>query len=314
MKKLFLTLLIFVILSLVSSYIFITDKIEIGKVDLISANKRIAYRCLTQKDLLQQILKDNESTPSNDSTYFLKHNDIAFQFKEGMFDVIEASISYKNLQLNSFISFTELSLDSAGVEWKTEMKMSNNPVKRIQQYLQANKIHKSMSFVLKELKQFVSNKKNVYDLTIQRALVTDSLLVTTKTITKNYPPPQEYYNLIKKLQDYIAANGASSANYPMLNIAEIDSNNIAITVAVPINKVLPDKGNIFFKRMFPGNILTAEVKGGVYAIREGFKQLNHYVSDYQLVPPAIPFQSLVTNRLMETDTSKWMTKLYFPIY
>jgi effector-binding domain-containing protein len=133
-------------------------------------------------------------------------------------------------------------------------------------------------------------------------------------ITKKYPSQQEYYNLIKKLQDYIATNGASPANYPMLNIAEIDSNNFVTTVAIPVNKVLPDTGPIVFKKMFPGNILTAEVKGGVHAIEEGFRQLNHYVSDYQLVLPAIPFQSLITDRLVEADTSKWMTKLYYPIY
>ncbi len=314
MKKLFLILLIVVSLSLLSSYIFIPDNVEIAKVGLLSANKRTAYRCFTQKDLRQQFLKDNESTRSNDSSYFFKHNNIAFEFKDRMFDVIEVSMRHKNLQLNSVISFTELSPDSTAVEWKTGMKMSNNPVKRIQQYLQANKIHKGMSFILEQLQQFVSNKKNVYGLTIQRALVTDSLLVTTKTTTKNYPSTQEYYDMIKKLQDYITANGGSSANYPMLNIAETDSNNFVVTVAVPINKVLPDKGDIFFKRMFPGNILITEVKGGVYAIEEGFKQLNRFVSDYQLVPPAIPFQSLVTDRLMETDTSKWMTKLYFPVY
>lgn len=156
--------------------------------------------------------------------------------------------------------------------------------------------------------------EHVYGLNIQRTRVTDSLLVTTKITGQKYPATEEYYDLIKKLQNYMAANEAAPVNYPMLNIAEIDSNNFVTTVAIPVNKVLPDKGAILFKRMFSGNILTAEVKGGVFVIEEGFKQLNHYISDYQLVSPAIPFQSLVTDRLMETDTSKWITKLYYPVF
>ena len=28
--------------------------------------------------------------------------------------------------------------------------------------------------------------------------------------------------------------------------------------------------------------------------------------------PAIPFESLITNRLEEPDTSKWVTKIYYP--
>ncbi len=110
------------------------------------------------------------------------------------------------------------------------------------------------------------------------------------------------------LKDLFISNGIPK------RLNDIDSNNFSTTVAIPINKVLPDKGPILFKKMFPGNILTAEVKGGVYAIKEGFKQLNHYILDNQLTSPAIPFQSLVTDRLVEVDTSKWMTKLYYPVY
>ena len=314
MKKLLALLFIILIGLLVSPYVFISNNTEIAKVTFLNANKTVAFRCLTQENLLQQFLKDSQITYYNDSAFVFKHNNITFHIKKRMFEIVEVLISDNNVNLNSYISFLQLSPDSTGVEWKAQMKMSNNPLKRVQQYLQANKIHKSMSFVFDQLKQFVSNKKNVYGLAIERTLLTDSLLVTTKTVTNNYPSQDVYYDLIKKLQDYLAANGASPANYPMLNIAEIDTNKFVTTVAVPINKVLPDKGAIVFKRMFPGNILTTEVKGGAHALEQGIKQLNLYMSDNQLSSPAIPFQSLITNRLVNRDTSKWMTKLYYPIY
>ncbi len=314
MKKILLVLLIIVIATVVGSYIFISNNIVIAKAGLLNTNTMAAFRCLTQKDMLQQFLKNDESTLTNDSAYFFQNNDISFQFKPRMFDVVEVPLRFKNLRLQSFISFRGLSPDSTVIEWKTKMETSNNPIKRIKQYLQAKKIHEGMSYVLDQLRQFVSNKKNVYGLNIMRTRLTDSLLVTTKMITKKYPSEQEYYNLIKHLQDFIVANGASSTNYPMLNIAKVDSNSFVTTVAVPINKVLPDKGAILFKKMFPGNILTAEVKSGIYSIEKGFMQLDYYVSDHQLASPAIPFQSLITDRLAEADTSKWMTKLYYPIY
>jgi hypothetical protein len=37
------------------------------------------------------------------------------------------------------------------------------------------------------------------------------------------------------------------------------------------------------------------------------------VQDHQRVAPAIPFQSLVTDRTKQPDTSKWVTRLYWPI-
>ena len=314
MKKLLLVLLIVLLSILAGSYIFISDKIEISKVAMLDVNKRAAYRCFTESNLLQDFLKDSQQQTSTDTGYLFKHNDVSFQFKQRMFDLVEVPITYKGLNLNSFISFMQPSQDSCGVTWRTALKMSSNPFKRIQQYLQVKKIHKTMGYILDLLTQFTANKKNIYGLQIERTTVTDSLLVTSKFTSEKYPTEETYYASIKELQQFISANGATAANYPMLNVTAIDSNRFEVTVAVPVSKEIPGSTAIFFKRMFPGNILTAEVKGGTGAVEEGFRQLNNYVSDYGLVPPAIPFQSLVTDRSIEKDSSKWITKLYYPIF
>ena len=65
---------------------------------------------------------------------------------------------------------------------------------------------------------------------------------------------------------------------------------------------------------FNGNILVAEVRGGVSTVKQAFRNLSNYVGDYGRQSPALPFESLVTDRLKETDTTKWVTKLYFPVY
>ena len=63
-----------------------------------------------------------------------------------------------------------------------------------------------------------------------------------------------------------------------------------------------------------GNILTGEVKGGTYTINQAEMELKNFVTDFKRISPAIPYQSLITNRLQEKDTTKWITKLYYPIY
>jgi hypothetical protein len=85
-------------------------------------------------------------------------------------------------------------------------------------------------------------------------------------------------------------------------------------VAIPTKTDLPSEGNFSLKKMVLGNILMAEVKGGMYTILKGEEEMTNYVNDYKKTAPAIPFQSLVTNRLVETDTSKWITRLYYPIF
>jgi hypothetical protein len=85
-------------------------------------------------------------------------------------------------------------------------------------------------------------------------------------------------------------------------------------VGIPVNKVLNESGDIVLKRMVLGNILEAEVQGGTFRVNQAAKQLEHYVSDYKYSSPAIPFQQLVTNRLQEPDSSRWITRLYYPVF
>ena len=66
--------------------------------------------------------------------------------------------------------------------------------------------------------------------------------------------------------------------------------------------------------MVPGNILVSEIKGGDYSAREALREMHQFMTDNNMSSPAIPFQSLVTNRMEEPDTLKWITKIYYPVF
>jgi hypothetical protein len=62
-----------------------------------------------------------------------------------------------------------------------------------------------------------------------------------------------------------------------------------------------------------GNMLVTEVKGGQIEVNKASVQLLNYISDYNRTAPAIPFESLVTDRRKEPDSSKWITRIYYPV-
>ena len=62
-----------------------------------------------------------------------------------------------------------------------------------------------------------------------------------------------------------------------------------------------------------GNILITEVKGDNKEIQKAYTQIQHYISDYKRIAPAIPFESLVTDRRKQPDSSQWVTKIYYPV-
>ena len=66
--------------------------------------------------------------------------------------------------------------------------------------------------------------------------------------------------------------------------------------------------------LFNGNNLSTEIKGGPFAINKAYAQLNNYIIENQRTLAVAPFEFLVTDRLKEPDTSKWITILNYPVY
>ena len=144
----------------------------------------------------------------------------------------------------------------------------------------------------------------------------DSTLISLKAVSTDYPTVAAIYTNIEKLNQYAVANGANTTNAPMLNITKGDAGNWLFMVALPIDKLLNDKGNIIAKRMFAGGkiLITENIMGGFNSIENALNNLEKFRSDYGYMSPAIPYQSLVTDRTKETDSTKWATKLYYPVY
>ena len=164
------------------------------------------------------------------------------------------------------------------------------------------------------IKQHYSLSANLYDLDIRREIVDDSTMISTFDSTIGYPSTEKIYSLIDKLRAYISSQQAQATDSPMLNIFSKDNRTFFTRVAFPTNKTLPSKGDIVFRKMlYGGNILTALVKGAPNKADSAIVAIENYLSDYELTSPAIPFYSLVTNRLAEKDSTKWTSKIYYPV-
>lgn len=213
--------------------------------------------------------------------------------------------------MQSFITVVPVGRDSALVQWKAGLQ--ETLTSKWQRYFFGRKLQKKLNAKLKRLQQFVQIEKNIYGLSINHQKVTDTLLAVTKISDTVKPSPVVYYGLFKKLQTYIASQGAQETNYPMLNILQTGSKGYETMVAIPVNQPIRGNNAILLKRMVAGNILMTEVKGGMGAVEEGFRQMDFYMDEHAMRSPARPFQSLVTDRLAEPDTTKWVTKLYCPI-
>ncbi len=248
----------------------------------------------------------------NDSIYNYKNCD--YKVNKILLDGVETTIFNNEDSIKGFLQIAPGENNTTRFQWKNTFILSANPVNRFIQCFQFRKTKDNIESLLVDVKKYFDKDENMYGFKVTEQKVTDSSLISVKQSFTHYPTTQEIYELIASLKEYIKQKSGEEVNYPMLNVYMDDSTNYQAMVAIPTKSDLASEGKFQLKKMVLGNILMAEVKGGIHSVMNGEKELTNYVNDYQKVSPAIPYQSLVTNRLAETDTSKWITRLYYPVF
>lgn len=308
MKRFLLLLLMIAALLIAGLFIFIPGNINIRKMVKIPANREAMYRKLgdagTWKEWWPGEKKDAVLTLNN--TIFIPGSPRTLS--------VPFQLSRDGLSSAAEITLLAEGVDSTLVELTTDFTLSSNPVKRISDYFTVQEIRSSCSMFLEGLLSAFSQVTKLYDYEIRKEKVVDSNLVFTSGSFNGTPAYSQIYGMVDKLSAYIRLQQAKETGFPMLYVFTRDSLTYEVKVAIPVDRRLPDAGDIRYKWMLGGgNILITEVKGGPQEIQRAYTQINNYVTDHKRIAPAIPFESLVTNRFTERDSSKWITRIYFPV-
>jgi hypothetical protein len=313
MKKWFVALTVILVLLIASIYIFIPLNLNVSNIKIIKGTTGGAYRCLSNEAYWNDRWPE-KTGDSVDSTNLTCDN-YSFKLLKKLYNALEITAASNDEVFSTKLIVLELNPDSIALQWQTSVRSGMNPVDRVLRYWKARDLKKCMSQKLSQMKSFLQKNKNVYGFDIQRTTLQDTVLVSTKYISKKYPTTTEVYTLIKKLKDYISTHGAVETNFPMLNIISNSDSTYLVMAAIATNRALQGNSEISLKRLarYQNKVLTTEVKGGPETIRNGFAAIESYMGDYHLTPPVIPFELLVTDRSKEMDSTRWITRIYYPI-
>lgn len=316
MKKWLTGILIVAIVMIALLYVLIPGNIVIKKAVTVNVAPLAISRILIENR------NWNKGWPGDDSTIIKKDAGQSVYFNGNSYSVTDWK--YRSIILaihrdddmiaTASLNIIPISKDSVKLDWEAIMPASNNPFSRFNSYRESKQIENDVEKMLYKMASWFSKKTNVYKIEIRRESVKDTALLSTYHSGNGYPKPELIYSMIGQLKQYIASRQAVVTGYPMLNIYTKDSITYLTKVALPVDKRLPDSGTMTYKWMLPGgNILVSDVKGDQRAIDKAFEQIEYYLADYGLQSPAIPFLSLITDRMQEKDPSKWITRIYYPV-
>jgi hypothetical protein len=317
MKKWFYFFLLALGLVLASIYVFIPKKIVLSAGAAAGCTQTASYRFLCDQTNWKKWWPGAVFPPngkdSAQAALFVFEED-TFELRGTAPSLGNISIGTKGCLLQSLVHVLSLPNDSTLFHWQCELEGGYNPIQRIRQYQRARRLKPKLSSLLNSLCTFLTKKENVYGMQISTSSTTDTSLIATKVMLDHYPKTREIYDLINLLSAYASHEGARLTSYPMMNVTELGKNQYQLMVATPLDRLLPGKGPIIFKRLIRGKYEVAEVTGDQAAVREAERQMTLYFRDYEKVNMAIPFVYLVTDRSLEPDSSRWISRIYFPVF
>ena len=308
MKKPIFIVLALMLLGSLLTYVLIPTLIVVKKSIVVENNPKGLGRCLS--DSSKWITWWPAKLNGNKKIL----NEKEYRLADKTFNSILIDVTKSNTTLKTSLNIIPLTTASVKLQWVAELKASYNPYQRLRTYLYAREIRDDFTTIFDAIKTYYSNSISVYGLDIKREIVQNSSLIYTTDSAKGYPSTEKIYSMLDQLRSYIQLHSAQATDSPMLNINTSDSITYFTRVAIPTNKKLESQGKIQYRMMLGGgNILCAQIKGGNEKVDSAFKIVQQYLQDYGLVAPAIPFYSLVSNRMAERDNNQWVTKIFYPV-
>ena len=306
MKKIVIGLVLSIAFVLAAAYIFIPGTIKMEAA--ISLN-------VAMPGVSRTLANDNNWKKWWPGEAPFAYNDQSYSIRGKIFNAFDIDIYSGKDTINSRMELVLIKADTMTIGWTAEDVTSSNPFTRFTQYRQSKETEKSMNDILQRMKTFLQKTENIYGFDVKETLVKDSVLISTRRTFDHYPGVPEVDAMIQSLKKYILQNNAIEQNSPMLNVLKIDNTHYEVMTAIPVDKALPQTNEFAPKFLLKGgNILEAQVQGGPNTIENSLKEFENYRADYKFTSPAIPYQLLVTDRIKETDTAKWITRLYYPVF
>jgi len=299
MRKIILSVLAILLLSLTAVYLFIPSQISIKGSQMVYQPTTTVIRGMMQTS------KWTEWMPK----------EIELKITSSLVATIQTALNQDGVQVPVVFSIENGENKNALISFETSMDNSQwSPITRIQYYMFAKKIQSSLDRVLSSAVAYYNYSKGVYGFDIVETRVKDSSLITLDQTLNDTPSIDQIYQMVSQLEKQVIEKNGKVTGSPMVNITRVDVNEVYTQVALPLERDIAVSGGFAIKKMVLGNLLSVNVQGDQSKVNQAFEATKQYIIDKQKSSPAIPFVIYNTNRLLEKDPNRWISTINYPIY
>src|SRR5690348_3618134 len=222
MKKWLLILLAVLVITIAGVYIFIPARLNVTESIPVTATQEGTIRVFSTRLSWNRIwpggvgmrFRSNTSTMRQDTSFFYTNGGYEFYIKKILFNSLELTIEKNRDSIESAMYILPYQVDSFRLQWTALLPSTNNPFKRIQNYLAAKKLRSVFQYVLFELGYALSKVKTIYGIDIKKDKIPIQQVITTKRLFNTYPSTESIYEMIDELKKYADEQGVKQIDQP----------------------------------------------------------------------------------------------------
>ncbi len=199
------------------------------------------------------------------------------------------------------------------VTFKYEMNLGNNPILRYIGLFIGKRLSKNYVNELDSLKKFTENLPLPYMYKIEevQSKAFNYIGIREKVSFKEIGLKME--SIMNELMVFVKKNNLKMTNVPFSISYSVANDTIDFETAMPVEQCKAVSPKIHIGQMNECNAVVLDYYGPYNKIKKGYNSINNWIFDNKKKITGAPFEMYFTNPLIDKDSTKWLTKIYYPV-
>lgn len=206
--------------------------------------------------------------------------------------------------------------NKAYVKWEIEMVELSYPVMRIMGLFLESMMQETMDNGLYNIKYYIEDEAASNPYNIVQTNFSESASLSMKDSCSWDQISVKTEEMFTYLYTYLGKNSIQPSSYPYANYLVWDEEKqfTVFEISVPVGENVTSNDSKILNTLSPsGKVIKGIHKGAYENTYNLYMAMDEYMKNNSLSQIGGPWEVFITDSTVESDTSKWVTEVYFPI-
>ena len=290
-------------------YLFIPNTLTVSGSSIAKQAGNTVLRGFMQLESWEKWLSKKE----NDSNSYSLANGV-LKIKSSFVSNVYCDYIIKDKNIPLTFTIESIGKDSSKIEF--QLSIDNKtllPWQRVANYFLARSIDSALTNAINQARKYYTTTMANYGFDIKEEKIKDSLLVSSEKYYADTPTIAQVYGMLDQLKQYVDSKKGVLHGDPMVYIAR-DAKRVYLQVAYLLEKEIPTAPLFDVRKIKVRNLVSINVVGDAQLAYKAKYEAENYLHDQSKFAPIMPYIIYNTNRLLEKDSSRWMSTIFYPIF